>query len=120
MLAVVKGKWLPIALMIVLAMSIAVVIGGGELLVSEAAVSALLLASLGPTDHGLSPDRFLEALTGGAVGAIRESLDSLEVDADLMRANMRDDLYSERDSLGFDGEYLGAAEAFVDVVLEGS
>jgi uncharacterized membrane protein YgaE (UPF0421/DUF939 family) len=58
---------LQIGLMIVLAMSIAVVIGGGEMLVSEAAVSALLLASLGPTDHGLSPDRFLEALTGGAV-----------------------------------------------------
>jgi hypothetical protein len=32
---------------------------------------------------------------------------------------MRDELYSERDSLGLDGEYLGAAMAFVDVVLEG-
>jgi hypothetical protein len=53
--------------MIVLAMGTAVVIGGGELLVTEAAVSALLVASLGPGEHGLSPDRFLEALTGGAV-----------------------------------------------------
>jgi uncharacterized membrane protein YgaE (UPF0421/DUF939 family) len=58
---------LQIGLMIVLAMGTAVVIGGGELLVTEAAVSALLVASLGPGDHGLSPDRFLEALTGGAV-----------------------------------------------------
>jgi uncharacterized membrane protein YgaE (UPF0421/DUF939 family) len=58
---------LQIGLMIVLAMSAAVVLGGGELLVSEAAVSALLLASIEPTNSGYSPDRFLEALTGGAV-----------------------------------------------------
>jgi hypothetical protein len=35
-----------------------------------------------------------------------------------MRANMRDELYSERDSLGLAGDHLGAAEHFVDVVLE--
>ena len=58
---------LQIGLMIVLAMSAAVILGGGELLVSEAAVSALLLASIEPTNSGYSPDRFLEALTGGAV-----------------------------------------------------
>ena len=58
---------LQIGLMIMLAMSAAVVLGGGELLVSEAAVSALLLASIEPTNSGYSPDRFLEALTGGAV-----------------------------------------------------
>jgi uncharacterized membrane protein YgaE (UPF0421/DUF939 family) len=58
---------LQIGLMIVLAMGTAVVLGGGELLVTEAAVSALLLAALGPADHGLSADRFLEALSGGAV-----------------------------------------------------
>jgi 3-carboxy-cis,cis-muconate cycloisomerase len=60
------------------------------------------------------------ALTGGALAAIRESLESLEVDPERMRANMRDDLYSERDALGLEGAYLGAAEAFVDVVLEGA
>ncbi len=58
---------LQIGLMIVLAMSAAVVLGGGELLVSEAAVSALLLASIEPSQSGYSPDRFLEALTGGLV-----------------------------------------------------
>ena len=58
---------LQIGLMIILAMSAAVILGGGELLVSEAAVSALLLASIEPTNSGYSPDRFLEALTGGAV-----------------------------------------------------
>jgi uncharacterized membrane protein YgaE (UPF0421/DUF939 family) len=65
---------LQIGLMIVLAMGTAVVLGGGELLVTEAAVSGLLLASLGPTDHGLSADRFLEALTGGGVALIVGSL----------------------------------------------
>jgi hypothetical protein len=58
---------LQIGLMIVIAMSAAVVLGGGELLVSEAAVSALLLASLERTSSGYSPDRFLEAVIGGAV-----------------------------------------------------
>ena len=60
--------------MIVLAMSAAVVLGGGELLVSEAAVSALLLASIEPSNSGYSPDRFLEALTGGAVAMAVGSL----------------------------------------------
>jgi uncharacterized membrane protein YgaE (UPF0421/DUF939 family) len=58
---------LQIGLMIVIAMSAAVVLGGGELLVSEAAVSALLLASLERTSSGYSPDRFIEAVVGGLV-----------------------------------------------------
>jgi 3-carboxy-cis,cis-muconate cycloisomerase len=58
------------------------------------------------------------ALAGGAATAIRECLESLEVDADRMRENMRDELYAERDALGLAGDYLGAAEAFVDAVLE--
>jgi len=57
------------------------------------------------------------ALAGGAMWAIRECLESLEVDAERMRANMRDELYSERDAFGLEGDYLGAAEAFVDAVL---
>jgi 3-carboxy-cis,cis-muconate cycloisomerase len=59
------------------------------------------------------------ALAGGAVGAIRESLESLEVDAERMRSNMRAELYSERNSFGLEGDYLGAAEAFVDEVVGG-
>jgi hypothetical protein len=58
---------LQIGLMIVIAMGAAVVLGGGELLVSEAAVSALLLASLERTSSGYSPDRFIEAVVGGGV-----------------------------------------------------
>jgi 3-carboxy-cis,cis-muconate cycloisomerase len=57
------------------------------------------------------------ALTGGATGAIRESLEALEVDVERMHANMTDSLYSERDTLGLEGDYLGTAEAFVDSVL---
>jgi adenylosuccinate lyase len=57
------------------------------------------------------------ALAGGAAAAIRECLESLEVDPDRMRENMRDELYAERDALGLAGDYLGAAERFVDIVL---
>src|SRR3954464_4335315 len=62
---------LQMGLMVVLAMSTAVVLGGGALLVTEAAVSALLLlAAVDPTattvGPGLSPIRFAEALIGGA------------------------------------------------------
>jgi 3-carboxy-cis,cis-muconate cycloisomerase len=57
------------------------------------------------------------ALAGGAVAAVRECLESLEVDAARMRDNMRAELYAERYALGLEGDYLGAAEAFVDAVL---
>jgi len=57
------------------------------------------------------------ALTGGALAAARECLAGLEVDAERMRTNMRDDVYSEQRSLGIEGGYLGAAETLVDRVL---
>jgi uncharacterized membrane protein YgaE (UPF0421/DUF939 family) len=63
---------LQMGLMVLIAMSTAVVLGGGALLVTEAAVSALLLlAAVDPTvatvGPGLSPIRFAEALIGGGV-----------------------------------------------------
>ena len=63
------GPW-QAGVMVVLAMGAAVAMGGGELLVSEAAVSAILIATLDPGGSGLSPDRFLEALIGGGVALI--------------------------------------------------
>src|SRR3954466_3987127 len=57
-------------LMVVLAMSTAVVLGGGALLVVEAAVSALLLAAIDPASIAgsqLTSIRCAEALIGGAV-----------------------------------------------------
>jgi uncharacterized membrane protein YgaE (UPF0421/DUF939 family) len=56
-----------IGLMVLLAMSAAVILGGGPLLVTEAAVSAILLVVLEPTSAGLAPSRVIEALVGGAV-----------------------------------------------------
>ena len=58
------------------------------------------------------------AYAGGAVAAVRDSLDGLVVDTERMRANMTDDLYAEQRALGLDGDYLGSAEAFVDRVLD--
>lgn len=56
-----------IGLVVVLAMGAAVFFGGGTLLVNQAAISALLVVILQPPDSVFSPDRFLDALIGGAV-----------------------------------------------------
>jgi uncharacterized membrane protein YgaE (UPF0421/DUF939 family) len=58
---------LQLGLMVVLAMGAAVLMGGGALLVTEAAVSAILLVLLEPSGTGLPPGRLLEALVGGGV-----------------------------------------------------
>ncbi len=65
--AIGTGPW-QAGVMVVLAMSAAVAIGGTELLVSEAAVSAILIATLpGSGGYDLPPERFLEAVIGGGV-----------------------------------------------------
>jgi Fusaric acid resistance protein-like len=57
-----------IGIMVVLAMTVAVLLRGSDLLVVEAAVSAILLIALDPgTSPGFSPNRILEALIGGGV-----------------------------------------------------
>jgi hypothetical protein len=48
-----------------LAMFAALLIRSGIMFVTEAGVSAVLVAGLDPTTYGVSPDRFLEALMGG-------------------------------------------------------
>ena len=68
-----SGPW-QIAVLVVLAMSAALLFNGGELLVSEAAISAILLAALEPTTDGFSADRILEGLIGGGVGLAAASL----------------------------------------------
>lgn len=57
------------------------------------------------------------AYTGGAAAAARECLAGLDVDVERMRANMTESLYSERERIGGEGEYLGSAPAFVDRAL---
>src|SRR3954454_9706437 len=60
-----------IAVMVVLAMSVAVLLGGGEIVIGEAAVSALLLLALDPlSGAGFSPNRIFEALIGGTVAFV--------------------------------------------------
>jgi uncharacterized membrane protein YgaE (UPF0421/DUF939 family) len=56
-----------LGLLVLLAMGAAVLLGGGPLLVTEAAVSASLLVLLEPTSSGLAPSRLIEALVGGGV-----------------------------------------------------
>jgi uncharacterized membrane protein YgaE (UPF0421/DUF939 family) len=60
-----------IGVMVLLAMTAARAVGGGELLVSEAAVSAILLITLDPaSSDGFSPHRMIEAALGGGVALI--------------------------------------------------
>lgn len=64
-----------VGVLVVLAMSAAVLLSGGPMLVTEAAVSAILLASLEPTTTELlSADRLIEALVGGGVAFAVSSL----------------------------------------------
>jgi len=57
-----------LAIMVILAMSVAVLLNGSELVISEAGVSAMLLVMTGPSGGGgFSPNRILEAVIGGGV-----------------------------------------------------
>jgi 3-carboxy-cis,cis-muconate cycloisomerase len=63
------------------------------------------------------------AFAGGAAAAARGCLDTLEVRAGRMKANMTEALHSERDAFAGRGlierdeDYLGSAETFVDRAL---
>lgn len=56
-----------IALVVALAMAAAVLLSERMLLVNQAAISAVLVIVLQPPEAGFSPDRFFNALIGGAV-----------------------------------------------------
>jgi uncharacterized membrane protein YgaE (UPF0421/DUF939 family) len=61
------GAW-QIGVLVVLAMAAATALGGGEIVVVEAAVSAILLVALDPgAAEGFSPTRIAEGAIGGAV-----------------------------------------------------
>jgi uncharacterized membrane protein YccC len=63
-----------IAVMVLLAMGAALALGAGEIVVSEAAVSAILLTTVNPAaSHGFTPNRMLEAVIGGAVALVVSS-----------------------------------------------
>jgi len=59
---------LQIGLVVVLAFAATVVLGGGPVIASQAATSAVLVATIRPIHEGLVPTRFIDALVGGAVG----------------------------------------------------
>jgi hypothetical protein len=61
---------LVVALVVALTMAVALLLGAGTLFVNQAAVSAILVATLQPPQEGLSPDRFVDALIGGAVALL--------------------------------------------------
>jgi len=62
------------------------------------------------------------AAAGGAAAATRRSLESLEVDADRMRANIASETLSEAARFGIDArtpdDYLGAVDVLIDRALE--
>jgi hypothetical protein len=64
MLAIGTGP-IQTGVIVALAMFAALLIRSGAMFVTEAGVSAVLVAGLDPTTYGVSPDRFLEALVGG-------------------------------------------------------
>jgi uncharacterized membrane protein YgaE (UPF0421/DUF939 family) len=64
-----------LALVVMLAMAIALFLGSGQLLATQAAVSAALVATLQPpTANGVTFTRFLDALVGGSVALIVSGL----------------------------------------------
>jgi uncharacterized membrane protein YgaE (UPF0421/DUF939 family) len=63
------GGW-QIAVLVALAMSTALLVGGGRDIVTEAGVSAILLATVPVSAGGVPPERFLDALMGGAVSLL--------------------------------------------------
>lgn len=63
------GAW-QLALVVMLAICIALLVGRGQLLVSQAAVSAALVATLQPPSSGITFARFVDALVGGAVALL--------------------------------------------------
>ncbi len=63
-----------LAVVVMLAMSAAVFLGSGQILANQAAVSAVLVATIGQPGHGLSGARFIDALVGGGIGLLVHAL----------------------------------------------
>jgi uncharacterized membrane protein YgaE (UPF0421/DUF939 family) len=66
---------LQITVVVTLAMTVSVLVGGSNVLISQAASSAVLVATLvPPTTGGIYYTRFVEALIGGTVGIVVNAL----------------------------------------------
>lgn len=71
------GSW-QLVLVIGLAMAAAVLSGGSVMLVNQAAVSAVLVATLPVPDAAASLDRFIDALAGGAIALAANAITPVE------------------------------------------
>ena len=74
-----------LALVVLLATSAAIFLGSGQMLATQAAVSAALVATLQPPTDGFSFERFTDALVGGGVALIINALVLPARPLDLMR-----------------------------------
>jgi uncharacterized membrane protein YgaE (UPF0421/DUF939 family) len=75
LVSVIGAGPLQIGVMVALAMAVAVLLRGGELLTSESAVSAILIVSLDPgAADGFTASRILEGMIGGGVALAVSSL----------------------------------------------
>lgn len=67
------GPW-QLMLVIALAMAAAILSGGGRMLINQAAVSAVLVATLPTPDVMVSLERFVDALIGGGVALVANAV----------------------------------------------
>jgi uncharacterized membrane protein YgaE (UPF0421/DUF939 family) len=67
------GVW-QLSLVVMVTVVVALLIGRGQLLVNQAAVSAALVATLQPPSQGITFARFLDALVGGGVALLVSGL----------------------------------------------
>ena len=63
------GAW-QLALVVALAMSVTTAVGGNSAMVGQAAVSAILIATVARTHAGLNAGRLIDALVGGGVALV--------------------------------------------------
>ena len=84
-----------LALVVGLATSAAIFLGSGQLLATQAAVSAALVATLQPPTHGITFTRFVDALVGGGVALVINAVLLPVHPVDMMR-RAADPLLEER------------------------
>jgi Fusaric acid resistance protein-like len=63
-----------LSLVVMLATALALFLGSGQMLATQAAVSAALVATLQPPTEGVTFERFLDALTGGGIALVVNAL----------------------------------------------
>jgi uncharacterized membrane protein YccC len=109
------GPW-QLALVVMLTVVVALLLGRGQMLVNQAAVSAALVATLQPPSEGITFDRFLDALVGSGIALLVSALILPERPDVIIRraaAPVLDELAAALEDVAraLDGRDLGRAEA---------